>query len=251
MPKAISCGFIIFDRETGGILACHPTGRPGGPEMAYDIPKGHLEEDEQPLEAALRELREETGIDLPPHEYPIHEIGLVPYQKQKSLYLFSTSIQGLRHKIDRLHCNSLFTDSFGNEKPEIDGYALTADTNWFFKNLQPHVNAEVSRATLGTPVYVVEGYIGEDRIQMKVTCDSAAHDSFVSELDFMRDRNLYPYGFSGTAILADGREVSVELDDLVYGMSTGIVVDIDGRYRELPEFPISDWISGAKEGSGI
>ena len=44
MPKAISCGFIIFDRHTGEILGCHPTGRPGGPEMSFDIPKGHLEE---------------------------------------------------------------------------------------------------------------------------------------------------------------------------------------------------------------
>lgn len=251
MPKAISCGFIIFDRETGGILACHPTGRPSGPEMAYDIPKGHLEEGEQPLEAALRELREETGMDLPTHEVPIHEIGLVPYQKQKALYLFSTSMQGLRHKIGRLHCNSLFTDSFGNEKPEVDGYMLTADTRLFFKNLQPHINAEVSRALLERPVCIVGGFRGDERVRLKVTCDEKEHSAYLSELNFMQDRNLYPYGFNGTVFLDDGSEVSVELDDLVHGLATSVLVDIDGTIRDLPELPISDWISGAKEGSGI
>lgn len=251
MPKELSCGFIVFDRENGGILACHPTDRPGGPEMSYDIPKGHLEDGETPLVAALRELQEETGIELNPREYPIHEIGMVPYQKQKSLYLFSVAIPGLMYKVDRLYCRSMFTDSFGNEKPEVDGYVLTADTRLFFKNLQPHVNAEVSRALLERPVCIVEGCRGDERVRMKITCDEREHSSYLSELNFMQDRNLYPYGFNGTVFLDDGSEVSVELDDLVHGLATRVMVDIDGTIRDLPEFPVLDWISGAKEGSGI
>ena len=96
MPKAVSCGFIVFAKETGAVLACHPTGRPDAMEMSYDIPKGHLEAGESALDAALRELKEETGIALP-EDAPVHEIGLVPYQKQKSLHLFSTVLQNVGH----------------------------------------------------------------------------------------------------------------------------------------------------------
>ena len=48
------------------------------------------------------------------------------------------------------------------------------------------------------------------------------------------------------------------LYDIMLGMTGRVeedqnilLVDIDGTIRDLPELPISDWISGAKEGSGI
>ena len=69
MPKQISAGFILFEPESGTILATHPTGRPlgmrlagGGHMTSYDIPKGHIEEGETAIQAAKRELFEETGL---------------------------------------------------------------------------------------------------------------------------------------------------------------------------------------------
>lgn len=250
MPKAVSCGFIIFDRATGMVLACHPNGKDKGPDMAYDIPKGHLEEGESPMETAIRELREETGMTLP-HDAPIHDIGLVPYQTHKSLYLFSTSIRNLPGIIGSLHCDSKFVDSFGNEKREVDSYATTTDPGWFFKNMQKYIRAEMARVTMEPPVFTVMGYAGdrETEVLMKVSCTDSDREKYISDLNFMTDRNMYPYGFGGTVELADGREVSVELDDLVSGIRDRIAVDIDGSYRELPDFPIADWFSVAREGT--
>jgi predicted NUDIX family NTP pyrophosphohydrolase len=63
----ISAGLLLFRRTSGvlEVLLAHP----GGPfwanrdDGAWTIPKGLLDGDEEPLAAALREFREETGYD--------------------------------------------------------------------------------------------------------------------------------------------------------------------------------------------
>jgi len=82
MPKK-SAGLLLF-REASGhleVLLVHP----GGPywakkdDEAWSIPKGEFEEDEDPLSAAKREFREETGLTLPEGEFiplqPIRQAG--------------------------------------------------------------------------------------------------------------------------------------------------------------------------------
>ncbi|MBO3799337.1 MAG: NUDIX domain-containing protein [Thermoproteota archaeon] len=56
--KEKSAGFIVFTRENNGVkyLFLKIGGR-------LDFPKGNIEEDEDELTAALRELKEESGID--------------------------------------------------------------------------------------------------------------------------------------------------------------------------------------------
>src|SRR5690606_1521373 len=67
--RNVSAGLLLFRRSSGG-LECF-LAHPGGPfwrnrhEGAWTIPKGLVEEDESPMEAALREFREETGLE--PH----------------------------------------------------------------------------------------------------------------------------------------------------------------------------------------
>ncbi|MEM2931037.1 MAG: NUDIX domain-containing protein [Thermoproteota archaeon] len=56
--KEKSAGFIVFTKENNGVkyLFLKVGGR-------LDFPKGNIEEDEDELTAALRELKEESGID--------------------------------------------------------------------------------------------------------------------------------------------------------------------------------------------
>src|SRR4051812_6572443 len=58
MKKEEAFGFIVVDRKSSGdryLIVRHTEG-------FWSFPKGHLEEGETPMEAARRELREETGV---------------------------------------------------------------------------------------------------------------------------------------------------------------------------------------------
>jgi ADP-ribose pyrophosphatase YjhB (NUDIX family) len=56
----ISAGLLIVQQNR--ILLGHPTNAPW--YGTYTIPKGKVEEDESLIDAAIRETKEETGIDL-------------------------------------------------------------------------------------------------------------------------------------------------------------------------------------------
>ncbi len=54
-----SCGVVLYRMENGAalyLLLHYPAGH-------WDFPKGHIEEGENELQTAMRELREETGIE--------------------------------------------------------------------------------------------------------------------------------------------------------------------------------------------
>jgi 8-oxo-dGTP diphosphatase len=61
MPRELSAGGVVVRRMRGGtyLAAIQPQGRPQG---HWVLPKGLIDRGEQPLEAALREVREETGL---------------------------------------------------------------------------------------------------------------------------------------------------------------------------------------------
>ena len=110
----------------------------------WAFPGGFLKMDETALMGAKRELFEETGFTIP-EGVEIHEIGKVPYQTNKSLWLFSAVVPGLDEAVKKMKCNSFFTDSFGNRKSETDSFILVRDARAFFKNMQPHVFNEIER----------------------------------------------------------------------------------------------------------
>jgi len=74
----ISAGMVLFRRRGGGVevLLAHP----GGPfwknkdDGAWTIPKGVLDDGEEPLAAAAREFQEETGIRPVPPFLPLGSI---------------------------------------------------------------------------------------------------------------------------------------------------------------------------------
>jgi 8-oxo-dGTP pyrophosphatase MutT (NUDIX family) len=112
-PKRLSCGVVILnpDRE---LLLCHVTG-----QNHWDLPKGGIEPGETPLQAALRETREESGLRLRPDD--LLDLGRMPYTNKKNLHLFATLMPRLA--LRELRCESRYLDRHsGRQLPEMDGY---------------------------------------------------------------------------------------------------------------------------------
>jgi predicted NUDIX family NTP pyrophosphohydrolase len=82
-PKR-SAGLLMYRKSLGSIelFLVHP----GGPywskkdEVSWTIPKGEYETDEEPLAAAIREFKEETGFDV---SGPFIELGSVQQKSGK------------------------------------------------------------------------------------------------------------------------------------------------------------------------
>lgn len=82
MPKKTSAGILLYRRRGSDleVFLVHP----GGPFWAkkdlgaWSLPKGELEEGEEPLTAARREFTEETGFAVDGDFHPL------PPQRQKS-----------------------------------------------------------------------------------------------------------------------------------------------------------------------
>lgn len=109
-----TCGIFLYSTQTHKILACHATKARWN---LWSIPKGLKEENETSLDAALRELYEETGIDLRQEQGLTAELlPKVTYRKQKKeleAFLFITDRDFSEHKFS---CHSLVDFKY----PEID-----------------------------------------------------------------------------------------------------------------------------------
>lgn len=85
-----SAGLLMFRRTNGGteVLLAHP----GGPywadrhDGAWSIPKGGMDHGETPLEAAIREFREETGFDS---AGPYRPLGSVIQRSGKTVHCWA------------------------------------------------------------------------------------------------------------------------------------------------------------------
>lgn len=126
MAKKCSCGFIIEDVD-GNWLLCHAT---HSAHNTYDLPKGCCEPGETHIEAAIRELREETGIVLTQSELDtLVDYGEHPYRSDKSVHLFRVVVSAIY--TGSLKCTS-FVDTHEVHPvpfPEIDRYYVTSQAD--------------------------------------------------------------------------------------------------------------------------
>lgn len=113
----ITCGMFIITKPSNKILICHPTNGPG--HKNWSIPKGLKDNFENPLECAIRETFEETGIKLGNvFKYPL--VGESVYSSgNKKLIAFKCEIEDSISQNFVLDCYTTFDQS---ENPEIDMY---------------------------------------------------------------------------------------------------------------------------------
>jgi 8-oxo-dGTP pyrophosphatase MutT (NUDIX family) len=109
-----SCGVVVGDGVR--ILLGHATRSP-----RWDIPKGEVEPGEDFIAAAIRELREETGLAAPPEA--LVALGLHPYRRGKDLALFAWRPLEMPDP-RRLVCTSQFALADGTMLPEFDRFGL-------------------------------------------------------------------------------------------------------------------------------
>lgn len=108
-----SCGFVIYCEDSNEILLGRETN-----SNSWSIPKGGKEDGENSIEAALRELYEESNISK---EFimscEVFELKQQIYgSKRKRLVPF---LAICKKKPKNLKCNAYFTDSFGESLPEF------------------------------------------------------------------------------------------------------------------------------------
>jgi 8-oxo-dGTP pyrophosphatase MutT (NUDIX family) len=91
-PREISAGGVVVRGEE--VVVIVPTRRAADGSRVLALPKGHVDPGETPLQAAAREVREETGVVAE----PVHELGESRYWyrrdgqtigKSVSFFLFS------------------------------------------------------------------------------------------------------------------------------------------------------------------
>jgi predicted NUDIX family NTP pyrophosphohydrolase len=128
MIKKISSKVIIFDPITNSILGAHPTGRKWKNEDGsmkkgtLQLPGGEIDENEDKTEAAIREIKEETGLSLKKNE--LTYLGKYEYLDYKDLEIFLYNLKNEKLDLKSLKCESYFQSQYGKMLPEINGFAM-------------------------------------------------------------------------------------------------------------------------------
>ncbi len=114
----ISCGFVILNVDET-VLIAHPTNDYAG-RGVWTFPKGCLENTETRLECALREVKEETNLDLKVIKGKISYLGnSIKNNREVALYLFKAFEDITKYEIK---CNSLVDCGGDDDFFEMDDF---------------------------------------------------------------------------------------------------------------------------------
>ena len=123
--KKESAGIVITDGDV--VLGCK--------SYQWDLPKGEIEEGEEPIDAAIRETKEETGLVVKKEK--LTELGYYDYTKYKNLWLF-LYVPEILPNTDNMKCTTYFTDKKGNKTLEVTDYKyipLTVVEGFFYRSI--------------------------------------------------------------------------------------------------------------------
>jgi 8-oxo-dGTP pyrophosphatase MutT (NUDIX family) len=81
MTKEKSCGAIIYNDKNEVLVVKHNAGH-------WDFPKGHMEKGEDEFQTALREVKEETNIDIELYKNYRYEIHYSPKENVDKTVVF-------------------------------------------------------------------------------------------------------------------------------------------------------------------
>lgn len=128
--KELSAGILFFTEENKLFMG-RVTGSSGGPGFPHrwDIPKGHVEEGETPLDAAIRECTEETGFTDYDSEFLV-DLGRHDYASNKDIHLFVYPFPVTAEQFKDCVCTSFHTSESGDTFEEIDAFALISPKQW-------------------------------------------------------------------------------------------------------------------------
>jgi putative (di)nucleoside polyphosphate hydrolase len=129
--KKVSSGVIVTNGKY--ILVGHVTGEP---RWICDIPKGRVEPDESFLQAAIRELKEETGLEA--ESDILVPMGVHAYTKNKDLALYLWVVTELP-ELASLFCASRYSAD-GESHPELDWFAYAP-----WSDLEEHVRTGLAK----------------------------------------------------------------------------------------------------------
>jgi predicted NUDIX family NTP pyrophosphohydrolase len=129
--KKVSSCVLIYDDVKRTLVIEHPTGRPwkgkDGKRATgvFSLPKGEIDEGEDSKTAAIREMKEELGLDL--EKSKLKYLGFYEYIQYKDLEMFFYPMRDV--DLSSLKCESYFEAPNGKMLPEVNGFAnLCIDT---------------------------------------------------------------------------------------------------------------------------
>jgi 8-oxo-dGTP pyrophosphatase MutT (NUDIX family) len=115
MPRVTSCGVVLLNRHR--LFVCRATGT-----ARWDLPKGVADPGEAPLDAAVREAWEESGLRIEPES--LHDLGEFVYLPGKRLHLFALNAADGAFDTTQCRCRAYFEHPRTHRQlPEADAFA--------------------------------------------------------------------------------------------------------------------------------
>ena len=122
-----SAGILLYRKREGlEVFLVHPGGPywQGKDAGAWSIPKGEIGEEEEPLQAARREFKEETGQEATGHAFE-----LVSIRQKAGKQVFAWAVEG------DLDADAIVSNTFRQEYPYKSGKWITVPevdkAGWF------------------------------------------------------------------------------------------------------------------------